>query len=96
MFNDEKLLIKLVLDPPDGTVQDPQWTSSDEAVFTMVPAADGKSAHAVSVDGAVGVATVSFKDAGAVQLSASMDVAVMNRPQEATGVSLEAGEPEPK
>lgn len=96
MYNDEKLRVKLVLDPPDGTVQDPIWLSSDESVFTAEPAADGKSCLARSVDGASGVATLSFKDAGAVPLAASLDIPVLKRPVEATGVALEAGEPEPK
>ena len=97
MFNDEKMKVSVALDPPGGTVQDPQWTSSDESVFTITDiASDGLSAFARSVDGAQGVATISFKDAGAVILSASMDIAVMNREVEATGVTMTAGEPEPK
>lgn len=97
MFNDEKIKVSVTLDPPGGTVQDPQWTSSDESIFTVVDVApDGLSAVARSVDGAQGVATLNFKDAGAVALSASMDIAVMGREVEATGVTMTAGDPEPK
>ena len=87
MFNDEKLPVSLVLDPPGGTVQSPVWASSDESMFTVDVAPDGMSAFAVSVDGAVGVATLSFDDAGAIPLHAAMDIAVMNRPVEATAPS---------
>lgn len=97
MFNDEKLKISVALDPPGGTVQSPEWASSDESVFTIADiAVDGLSAFARSVDGAQGVATISFKDAGSTPLSASMDIAVMGREVEATGVVMTAGEPEPK
>lgn len=96
MLDDEQLPVSLVLDPPDGTLQDPKWTSSDENIFTVVVAPDSMSAKAVSVTGARGVATLSFNDAGATPLSASMDIPVMGRPQEATGVSLVAGVAEPK
>jgi hypothetical protein len=96
MFNDEKLPVSLVLDPPGGTLQDPKWASSDESIFTVDVAPDGMSVLAVSVDGAQGVATLSFTDAGAVPLSASMDIPVMNRPVEATGVQMVAGEAVPK
>lgn len=79
----------------DGT---PEWSSSDEAIVTIVPSFDGLSAEAVTV-GPVGVAQVSVKvDAdlgnGIRTLTATLDVEVIAA--EAVTVGITAGTPELK
>lgn len=76
----------------------PKWSSSDEAIVTVVPAADGLTATAVAQ--AIGTAVISVTadadlGAGVREITDTEDFEIL-ADDEAAVVTINVGSPEPK